>query len=148
LWAGLIGSAEDLLGRPLGHGVGLGAITGLGCMALGLLLVQVTPMAALALLTGVDAVGAWWGIRLVFQPVNKGVEGANDRRLEGREAGDRREAWMGAQVVGPLRETFVVEQQHEEKGPEHTNGVVWRAAAWAGGIECAQQGTSRVEIEA
>jgi hypothetical protein len=55
---------------------------------------------------------------------------------------------MAVQVLSPLRETFIVEEQHEQEGPEHTDGVVGRAATRARGIEGAQQGTSRVELEA
>jgi hypothetical protein len=54
---------------------------------------------------------------------------------------------MGAQVVGPLGETFVVQQEHEEKGPEHTDGVGGRSPAWARGIERAEQRPGWVQIE-
>lgn len=55
---------------------------------------------------------------------------------------------MGAEVVCPLRETFVVQQEHHEEGPEHTEGVVRGPSTWARGIEWAQEGAGGVEIEA
>ena len=55
---------------------------------------------------------------------------------------------MGAQVVGPLRETFVVEEQHEEEGPQDTDRVVGGPTTRARGVERPQEGASRVEIEA
>jgi hypothetical protein len=54
---------------------------------------------------------------------------------------------MGAQVVGPLRETFVVEEEHQEQGPEHTDGGGGGPSARAGGIEQAKQRPGRVQIE-
>ena len=93
-------------------------------------------MAPLALAAGPDAMGTRRGIRAVFEAVDKGVEGPDRGRLERGEASDLREARMGAQVVGPLRQTFIVEQQHEQEGPEHTDGVVGRPTAGAWGIEC------------
>jgi hypothetical protein len=54
---------------------------------------------------------------------------------------------MGAEVVRPLRETFVVQQQHEEEGPKHTDGIVGGPPAWAGGVERTEHGPGRVQIE-
>jgi len=147
LGAGLVSGCQQLLGEAFGHGVRLRGITGVGGVPLGLLLLEMAPMAALALAAGLDAVGTRWGIGTVFQPVNKGVEGADSGRLEGREASHLCETWMGAQVMGPLWQTFVVEQEHEQEGPEDTDRVVGRPTAWAWGIECAEQGTRRVQIE-
>jgi hypothetical protein len=112
LSAGLVSGCQQFLGQPLGDRVGLGGLMSLGGMPLGLFVLQVAPMAALALLTGTDVMGTRQGIWTIFEPVNKGIEGADGGRLEGRKAGDVRQARMGTQVVGPLRETFVVQQEH------------------------------------
>lgn len=144
---GLIGSGEERLGEPLGHGIRLGGIAGLRGVSLSLLLLQVTPMAALALLTRANAVGTRWGIRPVFQPVKTGGEDADRGRLEGRKASNLRQARMGAQVVGPLRQTVVVEEEHQEEGAEHTDGIGGGAPAWTWGIERTAHGPGRVQSE-
>jgi len=40
-----------------------------------------------------------------------------------------------------------VEEEHEQKGPEHTDGVVGRSTAWAWGIKRTEHGSGRVQIE-
>jgi hypothetical protein len=145
---GLVGSREQLLGEARGDGICLAGVDGLGGVALGFFLLQLPPMAALAQPTGPDTVCAGRGIRPIFQPVKNGVEGAHRRRLEGGKAGDLCQAWKGAQGVGPLRETFVVEEAHEQEGPQDADRVVGRPPARAGGVERAQEGPRRVQIEA
>ena len=104
------------------------------------------PVAALALGAGTDAVGTWWGIGALCEAVDTGIEGADGGRLKRCEAGDLREARMGVQVVGPLSETFIVEQQQEE-GPQHTERIGGRSTARARSVERAQEGPGRVQIE-
>jgi len=88
-----------------------------------LFLFEVAPMTPLAQAARAHAVGTRRRIGAIFEPVNKGIEGPDGRRLEGHKASDLRQTGMGAQVVGPLQETFVVQQEHEEEGPEHTDGA-------------------------
>jgi hypothetical protein len=147
LGPGLVRSREQLLGQALGDRIGLCGLPGLRGVPVRLCLLAVALVAVLAETARAQAVGARWRLRSIFQPVKKGVEGADGGRLEGDEASDRRQARMGTQVVGPLRETLVVEQPHEQKGPEHTDGVVGRSTAWAWGIERAAHGPGRVQIE-
>jgi hypothetical protein len=87
-------------------------------------------------------------IRPVFKTIYKSVEGADRRGLAGGKASDLRQAWMRAQVVRPLGETFIMEEQHEEEGPQDTDWVVGRPPTGARGVECLQEGTGWVEIEA
>src|SRR5690348_13353974 len=77
-----------------------------------------------------------------------GVEGADRRGLEGGKASDLREARMGTQVVGPLRETFGVEEQHEQEGPQDADRVVGGPTTGARGVERPQEWAGRVEIKA
>jgi len=148
LGTGLVSGRQQLLGEAFGHGVRLRGITGLSGMPLGLLLLEVTPMAPLAQAAGADAMGTRRRRGAIFETVDEGIQGPNRRCLERREARELRKARMGAQVVGPLGETFVVEEQHAEEGPEHTDGVVRRPAAGAGGVERPQKRASGVQIEA
>jgi hypothetical protein len=148
LSAGLVSGRQQVLGQPLGDGVGLGGIASLGGLPLGLFVLQVAPMAALALRTGADVRGTRRRIRTIFEPVNKGREGADGGCLEGRKAGDLRQARMSTQVVGPLRETFGVPQEHQEEGPEHTERVIGRPSTRARSIERTQEGAGGVQIEA
>jgi len=108
---------------------------------------EVAPMAALAQPTGAPTVRAGRGIRPIFQAVNKGIKGTDRRRFEGRKASDLCEARRGAEVMRPLRETFVVQQEHQEEGPEYADGVVGRPSSRARGIERAQEGAGGVQIE-
>jgi hypothetical protein len=117
LGPGLVGSRKQLLGQACGDGIGLRSIASLCGVPLRLFLLEVAPMAPLAQAAQADAVGTWWRIGTVFEPVNKRIEGTHRGRLEGRKASDLCEARMGAQVVGPLRETFIVEEQHQQEGP-------------------------------
>jgi hypothetical protein len=105
-------------------------------------------MAPLAETARADAVGAGRCLGAVFEPVDKGVEGADGRGLEGGKASDLREARMGAQVVGPLGQTLLVQQQHEQKGSQETDRVVGRPTARARSIEGPQERAGRVEIKA
>src|SRR4029450_7921624 len=127
-------------GAQRGVGVGWAGLAGLGGMPLGLFLLEMAPMTPLAQAAGADVVGTRRRIGTVFEAVNKGVEGPDRGRLEGGKASDLRQARMGAQVIGPLRETFVVQQQHEEEGPQHTHGVAGGPATGARRIECPQHG--------
>jgi hypothetical protein len=136
LRAGLVSGCQQLLGEAFGHGVRLRGITGVGGVSLGLLLLEMAPMAPFVQTAGADAMGARGCIGAVFEPVDKGVEGPDGGGLERREAGDVRETRMGAQVVGPLRKTFIVEEQHQQEGPQHTAGVIGRPAAGTRGVEC------------
>jgi hypothetical protein len=54
---------------------------------------------------------------------------------------------MGAQVVSPLRETCVVEEQHEQKGPQDTDRVVGGPTAGTRGVERSQARAGGVQIE-
>jgi len=90
----------------------LRGIPGLRGVPVSLFLHEVTPMASLAQAAGADAMGARGRRGTVFEAVNKGREGPDRRGLEGGKAGDLRQARLGTQIVGPLRETFVVEEQH------------------------------------
>jgi hypothetical protein len=55
---------------------------------------------------------------------------------------------MRSQVGRPLGETFIVEEQHEEEGPQDTARVVGRPPTRARSVECLQEGAGWVEIEA
>lgn len=83
LGAGLVCRGQEFLGEPLGHCVCLAGIAGLGGVPLRLFSLEVAPLAALAQPTGAHAVCAGRGIRPIFQPVDKGIKGANRRRFEG-----------------------------------------------------------------
>jgi hypothetical protein len=87
---------------------------------------EVAPMASRAQAARADAMRAGRRIGTVFQTIDKGVEGPDSGGLERCEAGNLRETRMGAQVVGPRRETFLVEEQHQQEGAEHTHRVVGR----------------------
>jgi hypothetical protein len=73
LRARLVGGGQQFLGEPLGHGVRLGGVAGLGRVSLGLFLLEVTPMASLAQAAGADAMGTRGRRGTVFEPVNKRV---------------------------------------------------------------------------
>lgn len=147
LSTGLVSGRQQFLSQPLGDRIGWGAIVSWGGMALGLFVLQVAPMPPLALAAGPDVMGTRRGIRPIFQSVNEGIEGADSGRLEGRKARYLRQAWMGAQVVGPLRQTFVVEEEQQEEGAEPTEGIGGRSPAWAGGIQRTEHGSGRGQIE-
>jgi hypothetical protein len=147
LGARLVSRSQQCLGQALGDGIGRCGLLGLRGVPGRLFLLQMPPMAPLAVLTGPDAVRAGWGIRPIFQPVNKVVEGAHGGRLAGGEASDLRQAGMGAEVPGPLRQTWRVEEEPQEEGTQHTDGITGWASAGAGGIKGAQQRPGRIESE-
>lgn len=147
LGPGLVSGREEFLGQPLGDCVRLGGLAGLGGMPLSLFLLEMTPMTPLTQAAGADVVGTRRRLGTVFEAVKKGVEGTDRGRLEGGKARDLRQAWMGAQVMGPLRETFIVQEEHQEEGPEHTDRITGRSPAWARGIEHAEQRPGGVQIE-
>jgi hypothetical protein len=147
LGPGLGGSREQLLGEACGDGIGLRRSAGLRGVPIGLFLLAVAPMPALTLAAGTDVVGTRRGRGTIFEAVDKRVERPDRRRLEGGKASDLGKARMGAQVVSPLGETFVVEEQHKQEGPEHTDRVVGRPTAGAWSIERAEQGPGGVQSE-
>jgi hypothetical protein len=110
LGPGLVCSSEQLLGQARGDRIGRPGIPSLRGVPGRLFLLQVAWVAALAETARAQAVGAGGSLRPLFQPVHKGVEGADSGCLEGDEAGNRCAAWVGAQVGGPLRATLIVEQ--------------------------------------
>ena len=148
LGPGLVSRREQLLGQARGDRRGLRGLPGLRGVPVGLFLLQVASRPPFAWAARTDAMGTRRGIRAIFEAVEKGGEGADRRRLEGRKARALREARMGAQVVGPLREPRVVQQPHEQEGPQHTDGIVGGPTTGARSIEGPHERASRVEIEA
>jgi hypothetical protein len=146
--AGLIGGGQEVLCQAFAHRIGLAGIGTLGGLALGLFVFEVAPVAAFALSPGAGAVGTGRRRGAVLESVNKVIEGGGGRGVEGLEAGDMRQAGMAPEVAGPLGHTFVVQQEHQEQGAQHAEGVVGRPAAWTWGVEGLQEGAGRVEIEA
>jgi len=147
LGPGLGGSREQRLGEAFGHGIGLRSLLGLRSVSVGLFLREVAPMTALALAAGAEVMRTRRAIGAIFEAVDKGGESLDRWRLEEGKARDWCKARMGTQVVSPLGETLVVEEQHEQEGPEHTDGVVGRPTAGAWSIECAEQGPGGVQVE-
>jgi hypothetical protein len=143
----LVSRSEQLLGQALSDGIGLPGIPSLRRVPVGLFLLEMASMPPLAQAARPHVVGTGRRIRAIFKPVKKGIEGADRGRLEGREASDLREAWVGPQVVRPLRQTFVVEEEHQEESAEQTDGIAGRPPAWSWGIERTEQRPGRVEVE-
>jgi hypothetical protein len=109
LWTGLVSAGQEVLGQAFADRIRLAGGGSLGGVALGLFLLQVAPVAAFALATGVHAVGTGRRIGPVFEAINKVIEGGGGRRVAGLEARDVGQARMPPEVVGPLGQAFVVE---------------------------------------
>jgi len=87
-------------------------------------------------------------IGAVFEAVHKVVEGADGRRAEGGKAGDLGQAGMPPEVVGPLGQAFILQEQQQQERSEQTEGVVRGAAPGARRIAGSQQRARRVQVEA
>jgi len=99
---------------------------------------------ARALAAGTHAMGARWRVRTIFQAVDEVLEGTDGWGMEGRRARNLGQAGIGTQVLGPVGQTLVLQEQCAE----HTNGVIGRPPPGAWGIERLKKWPGWVQVEA
>jgi hypothetical protein len=117
-------------------------------VACGFFLLEMAPVAAFPLAAGADPMGTGRGRGAIFEPVNTVIAGADRWGVEGENASDLGQARLPSEVVDPLGDTGVVEQEHQEKRPQQTDGIVGRPPAWAWGIQGLQQRAGGSQMQA
>jgi hypothetical protein len=136
------------LAEPLTERVGLSRIGSPIRLTLSLFLLELAPVATFSVAARADTVEAGGRVGAVFKSVNNIIEGGTGRGVEGRKTGNVCQAWMALEVVGPRRKAFVVEQEHQEQGTQHAEGIIRWPPTRPWRIEGGEQRACRVEVEA